>query len=344
MSSDHLSNEVSVSGDLTKTGVKAAAKSRAVAAIDRLVGNIIDLPSAWVEGVSIKRRAKSDGERQIIDAVANFGIQRLGEDREFAERALEMYFKSIARQQENKEAVVMAAIEDLQAQSPSEVAEDGGPAILGDDFIHRFEHYAQDASTEELRRRWGRVLASEIRKPGTFSSRVLRITDELDSETALLFERLCQSRIEDGIVHALSGKLALDQIVRLVEGGLMLDPGTSVKSGHTHTLESETFSNDLIGYALWIGDWAVVIKRDAKFTHYSPNVRLSSTTMELVGYRLKDAGIALSTILRFNERDVAFRAWSIFKTFVDEDDMAIMRRVRGSGLVAIAPSSFSPAN
>lgn len=124
----------------------------------------------------------------------------------------------------------------------------------------------------------------------------------------------------------------------------LLDPGTSVKSGHTHTLECETFNDGTIGYALWIGDWAVVIKRDAKFTHYSPDVHFSSMRTELVGYRLTDAGTALSTILRFNERDVVFRAWSILKRIVDENDMVIMRRVRGSGLVAVAPSSFSPAN
>jgi hypothetical protein len=56
--------------------------------------------------------------------------------------------------------------------------------------MNRFERFAEDASTDELRQRWGRVLSAEIRKPGTFSPKVLRIVDEIDQSTAAIFERV----------------------------------------------------------------------------------------------------------------------------------------------------------
>jgi hypothetical protein len=46
MVEDHLDKETSVSVDLTETGVTAKAKSRLVAAIDRLGGNLLEILNA----------------------------------------------------------------------------------------------------------------------------------------------------------------------------------------------------------------------------------------------------------------------------------------------------------
>ncbi len=184
MPEDHLSNEVHLSAELTETGVKAAAKSRALSSFDRLVGSFADVGSAYFEGVSGRLRARAEGERQLIEAVAKYGVERIGADHEFAHRALENHFKKIAQQQINKDAVVSVALDDLRDQPPSDEAANTGPNELDEEFLSRFEMYAEGASTEQLRERWGRILAGEIRKPGTFGPRVLRITDELDSVTA----------------------------------------------------------------------------------------------------------------------------------------------------------------
>ena len=47
--SDHLSNDVSVEGRLTDTSLTVKTKSRAIAALDRLIGSIADVPAAKLE-------------------------------------------------------------------------------------------------------------------------------------------------------------------------------------------------------------------------------------------------------------------------------------------------------
>lgn len=60
MSNDPLDNEVSVSVELTaQTGlpaeIKGKAKSRAISAFDRLLGNLVDFSNAWLEAAPAKK-------------------------------------------------------------------------------------------------------------------------------------------------------------------------------------------------------------------------------------------------------------------------------------------------
>lgn len=225
MPEDHLGQETSLSAELTETGVKAAAKSRTVASIDRLIGNIADVGSAWIEGVNARRRAKNEGERKFIEAAARYGLERMRSDDAFANRAFENHYRKVVQQQINKDAVVAEALEDLRQNPPTDEEASSGPETVSEEFLNRFEGYAEGATTDQLRQRWGRILASEIRKPGTFSPKVLRTTDELDAETASLFESLMRYRTGDILIECLMPKLTLNQRLQLVSAGLMVDPG-----------------------------------------------------------------------------------------------------------------------
>ena len=220
MAEDHLSNETSISAELTETGVKASAKSRTVSSMDRLLGGAVDIGSAWLEGVAQRRRAKNRGEQQLVEAAVKYGLDRMNVDDEFAKRAFEGHFKKIARQQINKDAVVAEALEDLRTNPPSEQEASSGPPTLDEEFIDAFERYSEAASSEELRQRWGRVLSAEIRKPGTFGAKVLRATDELDAVTAAIFERLSASRVNrSAIAISLAGVLNLNEKIALISAG-----------------------------------------------------------------------------------------------------------------------------
>jgi hypothetical protein len=98
---------------------------------------------------------------------------------------------------------------------------------LDPDFVNRLERHAEDASTEALREKWGRVLAAEIRSPGTISPRVMRIVDEIDGPTAQLFEAFCSSRLANVIPRCLHGKLKFDEAARLEGAGLIVGPGVT---------------------------------------------------------------------------------------------------------------------
>jgi hypothetical protein len=203
MSDDHLDKETSVGVELTETGVKAKAKSRLVAAFDRLGGNIFELVNVRMERRISRERSMIAGERKVIEAAIEYGLDRLKKDPEFAQRVAETHFRKIFHQQDNKDAVIVEAIEELRHNPVTEAEAEAGPPELNPEFMDRFERYAEDASTEQLRQKWGRVLTAEIRKPGTFSRKALRVVEELDAETARLFEKLCQSRLDDVLPKSL---------------------------------------------------------------------------------------------------------------------------------------------
>jgi len=219
-------DEIGISGELTPTSFSAKIKSRAASAIDRLWGSKAAKKAAPIEAETAEIKAVSEARVKFINAVADLGLERLKSDPDFAARAMENVIPTLIRRQENKDVVVEKALDDLR-QTPPDERQATGPDKLDDAFINRFERYAEDATSDELRERWGRVLASEIRKPGTFSGKVLRLVDELDASTAALFERLCQFRLDRVIPIQLCGRLEFEQVTALVDAGLITDPGAN---------------------------------------------------------------------------------------------------------------------
>ncbi|MGV1913843.1 DUF2806 domain-containing protein [Agrobacterium vitis] len=309
MAEDHLNTETSVSAEITETGVKAAAKSRTVASVDRLLGGAVDVGSAWLEGVAQRRRAKTEGELQFIQAAVKYGLDKMNVDDEFAKRAFEGHFKKVARQQLNKDAVVAEALEDLRTNPPSEQEAVTGPASVSDEFMDRFEYYAETATSDELRQRWGRVLSAEIRKPGTFGPKVLRATDELDAKTAAIFERMSASRMRvNALAKPLIGDLSFEDTAAVIGAGLIVDPGIVGHLSLFFDLKLNT------GEDIWYfggGSFGLGIKKSTQI-NYTENGSLANHngTPAVQAYILTDVGHALCSILPANEFEV-FRKLAI---------------------------------
>lgn len=291
---DHLDNEISVSGELTESGGKGAAKSRTISAIDRVVGSIIDWPNTFIEGSTAKRRAKVESEVTITKAIADRAAKLIAADDEFARRVVAAQFGDAARKQLNKEAVAALALEELRDSPPSEEEAKEGPKELGSEFLDRFQRYAEDATTDELRERWGRVLASEIRKPGTFSRKVMRAVDELDADVALEFEKLCAHRLHPGgVVKNYVGELEYSTRTMLVEAGLLIDPGEfgqvscfhkqQVAEGHVHLGK--------------FGNWAAMIAEPFDIPAVGPLIMKENGEIGIRTYLFTSVGRALATIL-----------------------------------------------
>ena len=221
---DPLDTETSVAAELTPTGLKASAKSRFIAAADRLLGNIVELGNVRLETGISRRRAVIEGERALIAAAADHGVKRMGRDPQFVERALANHLQGVLGKQQNKDAVVHAAIEDLRSEVPIDIDAEAGPEQVDEAFMARFESYAESATAEDVRERWGKVLAAEIRTPGTFSAKVLRLVDEIDSETAATFQTFCEMRVIGAVPTALTDT-DHRKLDNLREAGLLLEHG-----------------------------------------------------------------------------------------------------------------------
>jgi len=293
MSSDPLDKNISVGAEITPTGLNFNAKSRFLTAVDRLSGNAVDLLSVKMERGLTKDRAEIEGQKQLIEAMTKAAIDRMEKDPEFAERAIRNHLGISLERQENKDAVVRHAIEDL-TRNPK--AEDASPD-LDPAFINKFERHAEDAATEQLREKWGRVLGAEIRKPGTVTTRVMRIVDEIDSETARIFEDLCRSRLSNVVPVCLAGELEFRSHSKLVGSGLVIDPGVT-----GHIRQFAKLSDDL-GKELWFSDLGrrgIAIPRTAVINvdaSRSNPLQMQREVPVIPVYIVTDEGRALAGIL-----------------------------------------------
>lgn len=151
MPEDHLDKEISVPAELTDHGVKAGAKSRFLAAIDRLGGAVVDIANAYLEAPAEKKRATTEGEVKLIETAVQYGVERLGSDPKQAKRAFEHHLRKVLKEQENADEVMQAALDDLRNNPPDEASsEDETP--LSEEFLDRLEGYSATASAEGLLR------------------------------------------------------------------------------------------------------------------------------------------------------------------------------------------------
>ncbi|MCK1391621.1 DUF2806 domain-containing protein [Bradyrhizobium sp. 1] len=84
------------------------------------------------------------------------------------------------RKLENRAASVKGAIDELN-EKPSQ---QDATQEIDDDWLNLYAKLAEDKSSEELRSLFGKILAGEIRKPGTFSLRTLQFVSALSREEA----------------------------------------------------------------------------------------------------------------------------------------------------------------
>lgn len=212
-------------------GFSAKVRSRLLSAFDRRGASEIDASGLDVERNVALHRAVTDAQLTLIAASTKSLSKEIATDPELAARALSVLTRA-ERQCENIKGSFALAIEDLRNRSMS--GEDAGPDELSPDFVNRWERYAADASSEQLREKWGRILASEVRKPNSFPMKLLRIMDEIDIGTAQLFERFCQNLIRTSVPEIIND-LSEYELRGLAEAELILTEGLgySVKIAKT---------------------------------------------------------------------------------------------------------------
>ena len=85
-------------------------------------------------------------------------------------------------------------IENISSVAAVELTEDTEiPEEQPDkDWISRFFDFAQDVSSEQMQDLWGRILAGEIRRPGTYSLRTLEFVRNITQSDATIIEQIGQ--------------------------------------------------------------------------------------------------------------------------------------------------------
>ena len=202
---DILSREIELAAKLEENGVSLHAKSRAVAAFDRLVGSMLDMPAAYFEGVARKKRLRDEIESRLKSAQSQLAENQIAGTPELGTILINDVLKEKARKQINMAGVAVDAIDAIKALPPPGAAAESEAfgstqEPIDEDWMNQFVRYAEDASSEWLQQVWGRVLAGEIRKPGSFSRHTLRFVAELDKEAAENCELIAKHQVRDWIV------------------------------------------------------------------------------------------------------------------------------------------------
>lgn len=318
MSDDRQVNEVSLKAELADRGVSLAVRSRALSAIDHLIGSAVEALSSPLDEKKRLREARTTSEISILEKATSVYSEQIDGDPGYAAFLLGREVVKLDREHRNKSAVVALAIEDLGAgdgvSADAEVQMDQA-------FLNRFEAYSAGASSAELRERWGRVLSKEVRSPGTFSPMVLRVIDELDSATATLFERLCANRIGPVVVKCLAAPLEYEESSALMAAGLLHNPEPG---------QISTVSADFSGF--WIiefSDVAIGFKKTFSAPGFgaddSPAVSDRDDKPAIPVYDLTPAGAAIASILDHDDTGVAKRYIDAFKAKHPSEAVEVFR-------------------
>ena len=199
--------------------IPAPIRKNLFKALDRLGSALIGVPVGALERRSAEKHAESEARVKITEAVNAQIIQQIKVDPEFPQRASNTFAKKILREQYNLEEILGFATDILrktksdsstnhdtsepdkeQTTAPTNQGENVNEGqTIDDDWFNVFEKEASQKSTEDMQRRFARVLAGEIEKPGSYSTRTIKILSEMDQTTASLFKKLCSASVIFGI-------------------------------------------------------------------------------------------------------------------------------------------------
>lgn len=119
------------------------------------------------------------------------GITLSSKDEEFIKRTqARMAYQEFAKQ-ENIEAVAEKTYNLLEGE------EKVTSKPVDKDWTLRFFNSIEDIGNEQMQEIWAKLLAGEIKKPGSFSLRTLSVLHNLNNQEATAFQEICQHCVID---------------------------------------------------------------------------------------------------------------------------------------------------
>lgn len=158
---------------------KVAAK-----ALTDLVGGLVGIPAAYLERIATGIRTDGEAKTRIKLKLADEVSERVAKDPAILDRMAERWIGDELEKQSRREKVARLAAEDLASSPPEADIE------LAPDFIPRLSSYAEQAASDDLQALFARILAGEIRKPGTYSLAALHVLSIMDHQLACQVEEV----------------------------------------------------------------------------------------------------------------------------------------------------------
>ncbi|WP_374274153.1 DUF2806 domain-containing protein [Brevundimonas sp.] len=215
------------------SGVPAGLQRSAKRVFGRLLGRWVAVPNARARAEAQKIDDETAARSLVMQKIVEAAALKAAADPTLVDRALNNFLADTLRRQENKDAITQTAEELLSQNQPEQSEID--PGDPDPDWLNVFEAHAERASGENLRLLWGKILAGEIRRPGSFSLSTLRFLSELDHSLAKKFNKYALF-IEGDMMYIPKKKdqTSIREIAELEEAGLVV----GASAGYSNTLQS----------------------------------------------------------------------------------------------------------
>ncbi len=105
------------------------------------------------------------------------------------------FYKTI-RKEINVAKAIMIAEKELVSDSASPPDEN-----VDEDWLHRWQDFAGEVAAEDMQYLWGRLLAGEVKRPGSFSLRTLDMLRSISKEDAEKIARLAPYHISGDVLY-----------------------------------------------------------------------------------------------------------------------------------------------
>lgn len=200
-------------------------KTGLLKALNDLLGGLTAIPAAWVKRPAQAIDDITAGRSAVTAMLARGVADEALRDPAVMQAAAEIYLPTVVRKTMNRVQVAQKAIEHA-AQTATDGARAAGPS---DDWMNGFMRFSEDASSEQLQDLFGRILAGEVVRPGSFALATLRAVAEMDQSTANDFSLVWAKSVGEAIDHDTEFERGewFARWKRLAEAGLMSAAGTA---------------------------------------------------------------------------------------------------------------------
>ena len=280
-------------GESAIPGIPAPIRRSFLKALGQLCSAAIEVPDAYLTGIADERRAETSARIKLINVSAEQIARQMQTDPKYARIAAQKFGQRVIREQVNLDLISQDAakriVDDVETfENPEAEISDN---TISDDWLNVFETEARQMSTEGMQKFFGKVLAGEVRRPGSYTTRAVKILGSLDQSVATLFLRLCSiciSQFQDMRVPSLGGDpnnnalkeygLDFNALVLLNEYGLVVSDYNSWREYGTSFVVQDK------------GQQTAILPFDYQGKHWA----FAPLSDEMVGKNIKIHGVALS--------------------------------------------------
>lgn len=194
------------------SGIPKVFQKPLAKAISRLAMSAVGWPAAAMEAKAAELKHDQAMREKIRTAMVKQAISQIPGNSDIADRALEFFAGDILGKQHNREKVLFHAAEELSQTVHIDDSNytNGKEKEIDDDWLTSLSRYAENATSERLQHLFGRVLAGEIKTPGTYSLFTLDLLSKLSEKDAKAITSIAPYVISDSVLLTPITKNALN--------------------------------------------------------------------------------------------------------------------------------------